>query len=212
MRVAALVPFKCFTRAKGRLRTRYSDREVEQLGHAMLADVLGALTRAACLERVTVLTDDPAVAEVARQARAAVRLRTPDPGLNPAIEDATRELIDEGFEAVVVVLGDVPLLQTPEVETVVDAGEKQPVVLVPSSDGGTSLLFRRPPDCIPACFGPDSAKAHVRAARERGLEPRWLSDLHPGTALDLDTPEDAQRLLETGVVCRTTELLRKFSR
>ncbi len=212
MRVAAVVPFKCFTRAKGRLRTRYSDQEVEQLGHAMLTDVLGALTRAGCLERVTVLTDDPAVAGVACQARAAVRLRTPDPGLNPAIEDATRELLDEGFEAVLVVLGDIPLLQTLEVETVVDAGEKQAVVLVPSSDGGTSLLFRRPPDCIPACFGPDSANAHTRAARERGLEPRQLSDLHPGTALDLDTPEDAQRLVETGVVCRTTELLRKFSR
>ncbi len=212
MRVAAVVPFKCFTRAKGRLRTRYSDQEVEQLGHAMLTDVLGALTRAGCLERVTVLTDDPAVAGVACQARAAVRLRTPDPGLNPAIEDATRELLDEGFEAVLVVLGDIPLLQTLEVETVVDAGEKQAVVLVPSSDGGTSLLFRRPPDCIPACFGPDSANAHARAARERGLEPRRLSDLHPGTTLDLDTPEDAQRLLETGVACRTTELLRKFSR
>ncbi len=212
MRVAAVVPFKCFTRAKGRLRTRYSDQEVEQLGHAMLTDVLGALTRAGCLERVTVLTDDPAVAGVACQARAAVRLRTPDPGLNPAIEDATRELLDEGFEAVLVVLGDIPLLQTLEVETVVDAGEKQAVVLVPSSDGGTSLLFRRPPDCIPACFGPDSANAHARAARERGLEPRRLSDLPPGTSLDLHTPEAAPRLLERGVACRTTELLRKFSR
>ncbi len=211
MRVGAVVPFKCFTRAKRRLRTRYSERQVEQLGHAMLADVLDALTRARGLERVTVLTDDPAVAEVARQARAAVRLRAPDPGLNPAIEVATRELVDQGFDAVLVVLGDVPLLQAKQVETVVEAAQGQPVVLVPSSDGGTSLLWRSPPDCIPACFGPDSAHAHAQAARERGFEPRLISGLHPGMALDLDTPEDAERLLESSLACRTTELLRKFN-
>ncbi len=211
MRVGAVVPFKCFTRAKRRLRTRYSNREVEQLGHAMLADVLDALTRARGLERVTVLTDDPAVAEVARQAGAAVRLREPDPGLNPAIEEATRELVDEGFDAVLAVLGDVPLLQSTEVETVVEAGERRPVVLVASLDGGTSLLFRRPPACIPACFGPNSADAHAKAARERGLEPWLLTGRVPGMALDLDTPEDAERLLATGIACRTTELLRKFN-
>ncbi len=211
MRVSAVVPFKCFTRAKRRLRTRYSDQEVEQIGHAMLADVLEALTRAKGLERVTVLTDDPAVAEVARQAQASVRLRQPDPGLNPAIEVATRELIDEGFEAVLVVLGDVPLLRSMELESVVSAGSERPVVLVPSSDGGTSMLFRRPPDCIPACFGPDSANAHAEAARARGLEPCVLRGLHPGMSLDLDTPEDAQRLLESDVACRTRELLRKFN-
>jgi len=211
VRVAALVPFKCFTRAKGRLRTRYSDREVEQIGHAMLADVLDALGRTKHLERVTVLTDDGEVADVARQAQAEVRLRSPDPGLNSAIEGATRELVETGFDAALVVLGDVPLLQAEAVDALIAAGREHPVVLVPSADGGTTLLFRRPPDCIPACFGPDSNRAHEAAARAQGFVPLSLTGLHPGMALDLDTPEDALRLLESDLPCRTRELLRSFN-
>lgn len=211
MRVAALVPFKCFTRAKRRLRARYSDQEVEEIGRAMLGDVLEALRETENLERVTVLTDDTAVAEVARGAEASVRLRDPDPGLNPAIEEATRELIGAGFDASLVVLGDLPLLRGEDVEGVIRAGRKHAVVLVPSSDGGTALLFRRPPGCIPPCFGPESARAHAAAARSQGLEPFCPGKLHEAVTLDLDTPEDAQRVLESKRPCRTRELLRSFS-
>jgi 2-phospho-L-lactate guanylyltransferase len=211
VRAAALVPFKCFTRAKGRLRTRYSDSQVEQLGRAMLADVLEALSGARKLERVTVLTDDTAVADVAREGRASVRLRQPDPGLNPVIEDADRELLELGFDASLVVLGDLPLLRARDIDEVVDAGGTHHVVIVPSSDGGTAILLRRPPGIIRARFGPQSARAHANEARARGQEPFCLTKLGDEVALDLDTPEDAQRLLECEHTSRTGELLRRFS-
>ena len=212
MRVAALVPFKCFTRAKSRLRTRYSDSEVEAIGRAMLADVLDALAQAKTLECTTVLTDDTAVAEVAHRAGAAVRLREPDPGLNPALEQATQELTAAGFDAVLVALGDVPLLRGEDVDQVIAAGREQAVVIVPASDGGTALLFRRPPACIPTSFGPQSARAHLEASRAHGLEALRLTTLSDGVTLDLDTPEDVQKLLESEQPCRTGELLRKLRR
>ena len=90
MKIAALVPFKCFTRAKSRLRSCYSDAEVEAIGRAMLEDVLTALCASRHLSEVSVLTDDAAVAEVGRAAGAKVRLRAPDPGLNAAIDDANQ--------------------------------------------------------------------------------------------------------------------------
>lgn len=209
MRVAALVPFKCFTRAKQRLRARFSDAQVEELTRAMLADVLAALQGVSTLERVTVLTDDEAVAEVAASAGAAVGLEKPDPGLNPVIELATRRLEDEGFDASLVVLGDLPLLQPADVEAVLEAGQKHPVVVVPAVDGGTALLYRRPAGCIATQFGGDSFARHASAA---GGDFYALDGLDEVVRIDIDTPEDMQRLLASERPCRTRETVLRFER
>jgi 2-phospho-L-lactate guanylyltransferase len=209
VRVAALVPFKCFTRAKQRLRARFSDAQVEELTRAMLADVLAALQGVPTLERVTVLTDDEAVAEVAAGAGAAVGLEKPDPGLNPAIELATRRLEDEGFDASLVVLGDLPLLQPADVEAVLEAGQQHPVVVVPAVDGGTALLYRRPAGRIPTQFGVDSFARHASAA---GSDFFALDGLDEVVRIDIDTPEDMQRLLASERPCRTRETVLRFER
>lgn len=211
MRVAAVVPFKRLTRAKRRLRSRYAPEEVEAIGRAMLMDVLGALSESKEVERVRVLTDDAAVADLALQAGASVRLRDPDPGLNPAIEAAGRELAADGFDAVLTALGDLPLLKPVDVDLVVAAGRDHEVVLVPSRDGGTALLYRRPPDRIPSRFGPDSAARHREAARECGVEAASVG-LTDAARLDLDTPEDVEQLLATDVSCRTRDVLLELRR
>lgn len=210
MKTAALVPFKCFTRAKRRLRTSFADEAVEELGRAMLLDVLDALLGAPSLESVSVLTDDQAVAEVARRAGAQVRIETPDPGLNPAIDLGNASAEAAGCDATLVMLGDLPLLQSADIEAVLAAGSQHPVVIVPSEDGGTALLYRRPPGCIPARFGKDSAAAHIQAARDAGVEPRVLAELDECVRVDLDTPEDAKRVVESGIPSRTGELLRRL--
>jgi 2-phospho-L-lactate guanylyltransferase len=47
---------------------------------------------------------------------------------------------------------------------------------------------------MPFAFGPGSYEAHLRAARERGLEPAIYEDAN--LAFDLDTREDLARLHE----------------
>jgi len=210
VKTAALVPFKCFTRAKRRLRTSFEDEAVEELSRAMLLDVLDALLGAPSLDSVSVLTDDEAVAEVARRAGARVRIEAPDPGLNPAIELGNADAEAAGCDATLVVLGDLPLLQPADIEAVLAAGRQHAVVVVPSEDGGTALLYRRAPGCIPACFGKDSAAAHIQAARDAGVEPRVLAELDECVRVDLDTPEDAKRVVESGMPSRTGELLRRL--
>jgi 2-phospho-L-lactate guanylyltransferase len=212
VRIAAVVPFKRFTRAKRRLRSRYAASEVEALGRAMLLDVVTALGGAKPLERVVVLTAGPEVAATPREPGAAVRLRTPDAGLNPTIEAASAELADEGFEAVLVVLGDLPLLRPEDVDAGVEVGRRESVVIVPSSDGGTAMLLRRPPDRIPARFGRQSAAAHAREAHALGIEPGSVPAVADAARIDLDTPEDAESLLAADVPCRTRDVLRKLAR
>jgi len=209
--VAALVPFKCFTRAKQRLRGRFDDAQVEALGRAMLADVLDTLQAVPALDAVRVLTDDTAVGEAAAAAGASVVLRDPDPGLNPAIDLAAADALAEGFQAVLVVLGDLPLLTPPDIEAVLEAGAASPVVAVPSEDGGTAMLLRRPALCIPARFGEKSCARHFEAAREAGLDCALLDSLADVVRVDLDTPEDAARVLASGRPCRTRDLLRSYA-
>ncbi len=211
MNVVALVPFKCFTRAKQRLRGRFSDEQVEALGRAMLADVLAALRAVPALDAVRVLTDDAAVGKAAAGAGATVVLREPDPGLNPAIDLAAADAVNEGFEAALVVLGDLPLLTPGDVEAVLEAGATSPVVAVPSEDGGTAMLLRRPALCVPARFGEKSCARHVEAAREAGLHCELIGSLADVVRVDLDTPEDAARVLASGRPCRTRDLLRSFT-
>lgn len=211
MKVAAVVPYKRFTRAKRRLRSRYSDADVEALGRAMLRDVLAALLGARHLERVQVLTDDAEVAIAARAAGAEIRIERPDPGLNPVIEAASRELGAAGFDAVLTVLGDLPLLASADADAVVEAAELEPVVIVPASDGGTAMLLCRPPGRIQVHFGPASAEAHLRAARACGIEPATPAGLAEASRLDLDTPEDADWLLERGGSGHTLALLRQLA-
>ncbi|MEE9281478.1 MAG: 2-phospho-L-lactate guanylyltransferase [Myxococcota bacterium] len=210
--MAAVVPFKRFTRAKRRLRAKYSEAEVEEVVHALLADVLAALRAAREVDYLAVLTDDDAVAAVASDAGADVRVRRPDPGLNEAIELAAAELESAGYEALLVALGDLPLLRGADVDRVIEAGEKHPVVLVPSADGGTALLLRRPPRLIPARFGPDSAARHRAAASEAGLEAHQLDSLEEVCRVDLDTPDDAARILASGIPCRTRDVLQRLAR
>ncbi len=210
MKIVALVPFKSFSYAKSRLRARFTDADVEALGRAMLEDVLSTLTAIPAIEDVRVLTDDEEVGRVAEACGASARVQRPDPGLNAAIEQANAEAQTEGSDATVVVLGDLPLLRPIDVETVVEGGREASVVIVPSGDGGTALLLRRPPNCVPARFGPLSFDQHVAASRERGIEPLLVQEIPEAIRIDLDTPEDADRIRDAGLGGRTVELLRKL--
>lgn len=212
MKIVALVPFKSFSYAKKRLRTRFTDSEVEDLGRAMLQDVLSALTSSRELAGVRVLTDDEAVGRVAESCGASVRVQQPDPGLNEAIEAANAEAQAEGVDATLVVLGDLPLLRSIDVDAVVRASGDAAVVIVPSGDGGTALLARRPPDCIPARFGPGSFEEHISVSRQRGIPVVVAKGIPETTRIDLDTPEDADRIRQGGAEGRTVELLRKLVR
>jgi 2-phospho-L-lactate guanylyltransferase len=203
---------KDFARAKKRLRARFDDRSVERILRALLADVLGALGEAKRVERTFVLSDDAAVAEAARASGASVCLRIPDPGLNEAIDAAAAECAANGFDSLLVVLGDLPLLTGAEVDSLIAAGERAPVVIAPADDGGTALLFRRPPLVIPARFGPESASAHEAAARARGVTPLLWTALPEDARVDLDTPEDAARLAVAARPCRTRDVLRELLR
>src|SRR2546421_11650383 len=183
---AILIPVKRFDEAKLRLAGVLGPRARRRLALSMLGDVLEAA--AAWPLRLLVTSDDDA----ALAAEAAGWSVVPDPGsgLNAAVTAGTQRAVAEQAGALLVLPFDVPLVTPGELTELfaIDAD----VIVSRSDDGGTTGLLRRPPGAIDPRFGLASAAAHAEAARRAGLRVRSLR--LPGLALDVDDPEDLQRL------------------
>ena len=70
------------------------------------------------------------------------------PGLNAALAAALTRLDRAGAASATILPGDVPLATPDDVDAIVDAGGRAPVVVVPSRDGGTNALHLRPPGAL----------------------------------------------------------------
>jgi 2-phospho-L-lactate guanylyltransferase len=131
------------------------------------------------------------------RSRPAIR---PSPGLagaeaplNAALDQAAATAAAGGATALLALPADLPLVTAVDIEALSAHWPAQPsVVLAGTPDGGTGALLRSPPAAIPAAFGPDSLRAHLRAARERRVHARLV--WRPNLALDVDSPADLERL------------------
>jgi len=190
--IHALVPVKALLESKTRLRSVLASDMVERVAEAMLRDVIEALLRVSTLASVVVVTPDPDVAAVARDAGAKALVRD-DPDLNTAIDAGAAAICREPGDGVLVVLGDVAGVRSEEIESLVEALVAPGVALAPSRDGGSSAVLRIPYAIVPACFGPNSAAAHRESAARAGV--RFHEVPLPSLAIDVDRPEDLREIL-----------------
>jgi 2-phospho-L-lactate/phosphoenolpyruvate guanylyltransferase len=195
--VFAVVPVKELWRTKSRLGPILDPGARAGLTLYMMGRVISAL-RAAGIENVCVVSPDRIVLDEA-QMRGAAPLRQESRGLNPALDEGRLWAMERGASALLVLPADLPLLDAEDVRAVLESAVEAPSMTI-SPDGtraGTNALLLRPPDALPFAFGPDSYEAHLRAARERGLDVRVCERSH--LAFDLDTADDLTRLKGTGV-------------
>jgi 2-phospho-L-lactate/phosphoenolpyruvate guanylyltransferase len=195
MRTIAILPVKSFGAAKQRLAERLARGSRQALAQAMLSDVLSSLRNVAGLEAIAVVTADP----TAESAAAGSRVRVlPDPheaGQSQAALVGIDYAQSFGYDRVLLVPGDTPLLDPGELSGLLEraAEEALAVVVVPDRHGtGTNALLLTPPDAIEPSFGEDSLERHVGAARTAGLTSAVVP--LPSLVLDIDTPEDLEEL------------------
>jgi 2-phospho-L-lactate guanylyltransferase len=177
----------------------------------MLHDVVATLAawprRPAC----ALVTGDPFAVDLARQHDLEIIPDPANPGETGAIEMATNICIARGIDSTLVIPADIPLIQAGELEEILNRAPKEGSVLAPAADGrGTNAVLRRPANLFPLRFGNDSFKPHLAAARATG-KPCIVLQL-PGIAVDVDNPEDLQRLLAHPGETRTQTLLRRWTR
>jgi 2-phospho-L-lactate guanylyltransferase len=190
----AVLPTKPLAAAKSRLATHLADADRSALSYAMFRDVLECLCRAQHVDGVAVVTADSRLLEVAsRMGASAIDEGTPR-GLNAAAALGTKYCLEQGATSVLIVLSDLPLVTTDEIDSLfLDLPPAPHVRLARSHEGlGTNALLRTPPTAISTRFGGRSFQDHVAAAVDANVGCTTV-DL-PGLSFDIDTIEDLSEL------------------
>lgn len=191
MRTLAVVPIKSFATAKQRLAGVLAGGARQALVQAMFSDVLGGLRRTEGIDFIAVVTDDITAESLASGPGMVVLHDDRRDGQSEATEIGIRYAEAEGYERVLLVPGDTPLLDPVEIEALLarcsDDGIQ--VAIVPDRHGtGTNALLIQPAGAFEPAFGPDSLPRHLGRARGMGLAHR-IENVN-SLAYDVDTADD----------------------
>jgi 2-phospho-L-lactate guanylyltransferase len=214
VRTAAILPVKNFGDAKQRLRSLLGSGSRQALAQAMFQDVLASLHKVEALESIVIVASEPTV-EFAADEKVVLIEDEIREGQSPAAAAGISWAVAAGFERVLLVPGDTPLLSAAEVGELL-ASESEDVVIIPDRHGtGTNGLLLRPPTAIEPSFGPDSLRRHVEAAEAAGVSHRI--DHLQSLTFDVDTSEDLAVVAEAiesshAVAPRTRGALRQLER
>lgn len=193
MKPWAILPVKEMIGAKQRLAPLLSPEERIALMQMMLRDVLAALSAAQGLAGIALVTLDPWAQALAGAHGARIITEAAQAGHTGAVTAAASVLQAEGVAAVLTLPGDVPAVQTTEIEALIAAASTSPTfIIAPAHDEqGSNAILMAPPNAVRLRFGEDSYFPHLAAARAAGMTPQILR--LPGTAMDIDHPADIAR-------------------
>nr|MDP8944206.1 2-phospho-L-lactate guanylyltransferase [Actinomycetota bacterium] len=194
MQTLAVLPVKRFDDAKHRLGAALGRGSRRALAQAMFTDVIAALRRSRRIDVIAIVTADPAVEAAARSDRMLVLRDPAERGQSTAAARGVEHAVASGFDRVVLVASDTPLLEPAELDRLLDGSEAEAAVtIVPDRHGtGTNALVLCPPRAIAPAFGPDSRARHEAAARAAQV-PHRVAALE-SLGHDVDTPEDLDAL------------------
>ena len=195
MRTLAIVPIKSFEVAKQRLAQSLAGGGRRSLVQAMFTDVLGALRRTEGVHAIAVVTADVSARAAADGDGIVVLEDDVSAGQSAACEIGIRYAVEQGFERVLLVPGDTPLLKPPELDAMLARCEQDGigVAIVPDRHGtGTNGLLIAPPGSFDPSFGPGSFERHMEQARTRKIVHRV--EALPSLEHDIDTPGDLAAL------------------
>ncbi len=174
---------------------------------AMLEDMLDTIARCQAVMRTWVVTPTAELADLAARRGARPIAQIGEAGLNAAFGQAIAEVSERApYDPVMLLPGDLPLLEPDDLARAVLLVQTHAVVLAPAWDGGTGLLGLRAGAAFEPAFGADSFSRHAAQAAQRGLS---VSVLTAGSlSRDIDRPEDFARVVEHAPATLTGAFLR----
>lgn len=190
-----ILPAKTFARAKTRLRTHLSDQARSALARELFLRALTVSLRCPSVALTFVVTNGDDVAELVRLTdtdRRAVVLRDPEPDVSLAalMDWALREVSSRGAARALIMMADLPDVESCDVDALCAALDVYDCVLVPDRRGqSTNALGLRLPFAGQTAFGhADSLAQHRARALALGLHASVLANSR--IAHDVDLPED----------------------
>ena len=213
-----VIPVKVLARAKSRL-TGLAGTARSELALAMAADTIAAATAAAAVATVLVVTDDPAVTEIATRLGALVLADVPAAGLNDALAygaaQAQTRWPERGRAGLA---GDLPAARSEELTAALAAAARLGAAFVPDADGTGTVLYAAAPGVeFRPRFGPGSRDRHLATGAAEigpaevvaaaGIDAPEEQAALAGLRRDVDTVDDLRRAAELGLGQRTRAVL-----
>jgi 2-phospho-L-lactate/phosphoenolpyruvate guanylyltransferase len=198
MRTLAVVPIKTLDAAKQRLASALASGARQSLAQAMFSDVVASLRRSRTIDDIAVVTSDVTAEALAHGDHVTILRDDRQAGQSAAALIGIHFALVAGYDRVLLVPGDTPLLDAREVDELLEtcATDQLAAAIVPDRHGtGTNALVLTPPDAMEPSFGPGSCERHVRLADQAGAARRVIEV--PSLAHDVDTPEDLQAMAAT---------------
>jgi 2-phospho-L-lactate guanylyltransferase len=204
---ALLIPVKDPAKAKTRLAGLLSQEERTRLAWTMFEDVSRAVSATPGPHRVVLVSSFEPALEHARGLGWEVLVERSQESESASVDWASRVLAERGFDTVMRLPADIPLVEARDIEELFSIELQSPAaVLVPSRAGtGTNAIIRTMPNLFPSRFGPNSLVLHKQEAARVGVECLIVNNAR--IALDIDDPDDVKLLLETGEATKTHSAL-----
>lgn len=181
----AVVPLRQGSQPKSRLSCRLSPEQRVVLTMKMARIVIDALQTCEAIEQIVVLSPHPPADGLSASWR-----YDSGRGMNAEL-DALREDLHDA--AMLVILGDLPLVGPEDIEAMLAAAEQNGVALAPDRhDEGTNAVAIAQGRAFNFAFGEGSLSRHKERTEGAMVVQRR------GLSLDIDTPEDLDAAIEAG--------------
>jgi 2-phospho-L-lactate guanylyltransferase len=193
---ALLLPIKDLKNAKQRLAGLFSPDQRFGLAQAMLADTIRAIKAVRSADRIFVATNYEPAMLTAQQNGWEVLREQQQTSESDSVDAASRICEQQGTTALLRLPLDLPLLQTEDIDELLNLACAAPgMVIVPSRDGtGTNALLRTPPTLFPSHFGTGSFAKHTAEGQRAGAQ--VVVRRNARLEMDVDDESDLQALLE----------------
>jgi len=191
----ALVPLKTLDRAKLRLAPVLSEELRRTLVLAMAQDVLNALETSESIDKILLVSSEHEAGRMLRGHKLDVFYSDRDEGINRELELAAAHAQARGADRVLIVHGDLPLLNAQSIEKFMRELPQTATRAAGCKNGsGTNLLLTPLPLGMKLKFGRNSLQRFVDEAGARELPLETVMDERLG--MDIDGPEDLRMLME----------------
>lgn len=190
---AAVIPIKNTRHCKNRLSGTATAAQRQRLSLDMLRDMLVCLGSCAELDALYVVTDDQGVKTLIAAEYPDVLLIEGTFSLNEAANAAAARLRGDGFDRMLFLHGDLPLITPEDIRQVAQLAAGGNTVLLADKKGtGTNGLSVPLEADLQPCFGPGSLARHMDQCRQKNLPVRLM--MEGTTSLDIDLIEDLHML------------------
>ena len=195
MSLWAIVPVKPLRRGKSRLREVLSEEKRALLNYSMLDKTLLTLSGVPEIDKILVVSRDPAALALARERGARTLMEDGSPELNLALRRASTVAKTYNAHAIMIIPADLPLLTIDDLYLFLQHSGNPPEMII-SPDrrwDGTNALYLNPIGSIEYAYGEGSLYKHINQARVNNLHVEVIPLETIG--FDLDLPEDLEMLL-----------------